>query len=175
MRDSDVSSVTTLLNAYLSAFSLAPVFSEADVHHWLMPLNSVVFSYVVEKEGVVDMFVSFYSLPSMVINNEKHSHINAAYMFYYATKKGVELRSRGIDVEGGERRAFESELTTLIKDALILAKKNGFDVFNCLTLMDNNSFIEELKFGKGDGELQYYLYNYRCKDLKSDDVGLVML
>jgi glycylpeptide N-tetradecanoyltransferase len=28
------------------------------------------------------------------------------------------------------------------------------DVFNCLDLMENSSFIKELKFGPGDGKLQ---------------------
>ncbi len=36
-----------------------------------------------------------------------------------------------------------------------------FDVFNALTLHDNPLFLEDLKFGAGDGQLHYYLYNYR--------------
>ena len=35
--------------------------------------------------------------------------------------------------------------------------------------------LEELKFGIGDGNLQYYLYNWRCKDMQPSDVGLVLL
>jgi len=37
-----------------------------------------------------------------------------------------------------------------------------FDVFNALDLMDNKEFLEKLKFGPGDGNLQYYLYNWKC-------------
>ena len=40
--------------------------------------------------------------------------------------------------------------------------QNGFDVFNALDLMENKEFLEALKFGIGDGNLQYYLYNWRC-------------
>ncbi len=47
-----------------------------------------------------------------------------------------------------------------MNDALILAKKYKFDVFNALTLLDNTLFLEEQKFGAGDGQLHYYLYNY---------------
>jgi glycylpeptide N-tetradecanoyltransferase len=36
-----------------------------------------------------------------------------------------------------------------------------FDVFNALTLQDNPFFLEQLKFGAGDGQLHYYLYNWR--------------
>lgn len=39
--------------------------------------------------------------------------------------------------------------------------QNKFDVFNALTLLDNPTFLEEQKFGAGDGQLHYYLYNYR--------------
>lgn len=32
---------------------------------------------------------------------------------------------------------------------------------NALTLHDNPLFLEQLKFGAGDGQLHYYLFNYR--------------
>ena len=38
----------------------------------------------------------------------------------------------------------------------------NFDVFNALDLMNNKEFLEKLKFGIGDGNLQYYLYNWKC-------------
>lgn len=34
-------------------------------------------------------------------------------------------------------------------------------MFNALTLLDNPLFLESQKFGAGDGQLHYYLYNYR--------------
>lgn len=37
----------------------------------------------------------------------------------------------------------------------------NFDVFNALTLHDNPLFLQDLKFGPGDGQLHYYLYNWR--------------
>ena len=36
--------------------------------------------------------------------------------------------------------------------------------------MENGSFLEELKFGMGDGNLHYYLYNWRCPDIKPSKV-----
>lgn len=35
-------------------------------------------------------------------------------------------------------------------------------MFNALTLLDNSMFLDELKFGAGDGHLNYYLFNYRA-------------
>ncbi|CAF4150279.1 unnamed protein product [Rotaria sordida] len=28
--------------------------------------------------------------------------------------------------------------------------------------MDNKEFLEKLKFGVGDGNIQYYIYNWKC-------------
>ena len=56
----------------------------------------------------------------------------------------------------------------LIRNALILAKKEGYDVYNCLNLMDNASVFDELHFQIGDGNLNYYLYNWimQCKKIQ---------
>jgi len=48
----------------------------------------------------------------------------------------------------------------------------GFDVFNALDLMENKQFLEPLKFGIGDGNLQYYLYNWRCPTMTPDRVRI---
>ena len=55
-----------------------------------------------------------------------------------------------------------------------LVPQANFDVFNALDLMDNSEFLEKLKFGIGDGNLQYYLYNWRCPTMQPKDVGLVL-
>ena len=62
----------------------------------------------------------------------------------------------------------------LMLDALVLAKKSDFDVFNALDLMENVEFLEKLKFGIGDGNLQYYIYNWRSPQMTSKEVGLVL-
>ena len=58
-----------------------------------------------------------------------------------------------------------------MKYALLYAKdlvQDGtrFDVFNCLNIMDNTQFLQELKFGIGDGVLNYYMYNYHIVNEK---------
>ena len=58
---------------------------------------------------------------------------------------------------------------------LILAKKNGFDVFNALDLMENSTVFSDLRFGQGDGNLQYYLYNWGCKSMTPEKVGLILV
>lgn len=43
-------------------------------------------------------------------------------------------------------------------------------MFNALDLMENKVFLEKLKFGIGDGNLQYYLYNWKCPPMDPDKV-----
>eukprot|EP00897_Mesotaenium_endlicherianum_P009862 jgi/Mesen1/8904/ME000537S08297 len=158
MERRDVPAVARLLGAYLSQFALAPHFTEADVEHWLLPREDVVDCYVVENPGsheVTDL-CSFYTLPSTIIGNETHSKLKAAYSFYNV--------------------ATATPLLQLVSDALVLAKRKQFDVFNALDIMHNASFLKELKFGPGDGHLHYYLYNYRLRErLAPPEIGFVLL
>ncbi|KAL0441386.1 UNVERIFIED_CONTAM: Glycylpeptide N-tetradecanoyltransferase 1 [Sesamum radiatum] len=72
--------------------------------------------------------------------------------------------------------ATKTPLLQLMNDALIVAKKKDYDVFNALDVMQNETFLKELKFGPGDGKLHYYLYNYRLRHvLRSSELGLVLL
>ena len=47
-------------------------------------------------------------------------------------------------------------------------------MFNALDLMENKSFLEPLKFGIGDGNLQYYLYNWKCPSMEPKQVRQVV-
>ena len=38
-------------------------------------------------------------------------------------------------------------------------------MFNALTLLDNPLFLKEQLFGPGDGQLHYYVYNYRTQPI----------
>ena len=73
--------------------------------------------------------------------------MQVAYLYYYAytTNKLIEI----------------------IKYALYYAKELAevkFDVFNCLNIMENGEFAPQLKFGIGDGTLNFYMYNYGLKN-----------
>lgn len=49
------------------------------------------------------------------------------------------------------------------------------DVFNALDLMENSQFLENLKFGIGDGNLQYYIYNWKCPPMPANKVYFLHL
>ena len=74
----DVEAVTSLLNGYLDNFDLAPIFTTADVLHWFIPQKGIIESYVVEdpsSPGKLTDFISFYTLPSTVMNHPQHNSI----------------------------------------------------------------------------------------------------
>ncbi|KAK8195431.1 glycylpeptide N-tetradecanoyltransferase-like protein [Phyllosticta capitalensis] len=185
MQVKDVDAVQDLLTRYLQRSQMAQEFSKEEIEHWLLHKETegneqVVWSYVVEdpSSGKITDFFSFYCLESTVIRDRGNRNVRAAYLYYYATETAFT----------GEKKELKARLNALMKDCLILAKKAKFDVLNALTLLDNPMFLEEQKFGAGDGQLHYYLYNYRTtpllggvddKNVASDKhtggVGVVML
>ncbi|OWZ22287.1 Glycylpeptide N-tetradecanoyltransferase 2 [Phytophthora megakarya] len=156
MERTDVPQVTKLLKEYLTKFHLTVEYSEEEVAHWMVPRVGVVNAYVVENPVSHDItdVCSFYHLPSTIIGDDKHKKLNAVYSFYNVTTSVT--------------------LTELMQDALIMAKKEHTDVFNALDVMENVEMLQSLKFGPGSGELQYYLYNWRCPRMSSDRVGIVL-
>ncbi|XP_063534764.1 glycylpeptide N-tetradecanoyltransferase 2-like [Cydia strobilella] len=145
-----------LLKNYLSKFDLTPIFNEDDFKHWFMPQSDIIDSFVVEaSDGSITEFVSYYTLPfTMVAQHPVYDTIKAAYAFY-----NVSTKTPWVD---------------LMHDALVTAKNSGFDIFYALDLMDNKEFLEPLKFHLGNGNLQYYLYNWRCPSITPNKIGLVL-
>ena len=137
-------------------FHLAPVYrDDEEFAHWFLPRDNVVNTYVIETNGKVTDMLSYYYLNSTIINHPKYKKLCAVYSFYNV--------------------AATVDMTELMRNSLILAKKNGADVFNCLDLMENSTVFKELKFGPGDGMLQYYLYNWQAPHIECPKVGLVLL
>ncbi|KAH0512156.1 Glycylpeptide N-tetradecanoyltransferase 1 [Microtus ochrogaster] len=149
MEKKDIPVVHQLLTRYLKQFHLTPVMSQEEVEHWFYPQENIIDTFVVENaNGEVTDFLSFYTLPSTIMNHPTHKSLKAAYSFYNVHT--------------------QTPLLDLMSDALVLAKMKGFDVFNALDLMENKTFLEKLKFGIGDGNLQYYLYNWKCPSMGAE-------
>ena len=157
MEARDVPEACALLAKYYKKYKLYTSFSEEDFAHWLLPREGVIYSYVVEEptsKAITDM-ISFYSLPSSIIQHPNYKTLNAAYSFCNAP--------------------MTTPIVDLMRDALILAKRNNFDVFNALDLAENAQFFRELHFLIGDGMLHYYLYNWKCKPIDPSENALVLL
>ena len=153
------------------------------------------------SQSTITDFISFYHLPSTIIGHEKHKVLSAVYAYYMvpganvcpssaaeAAAAGAGADDGGASARGEARRRGAAgaaaassapvghTLPAIMGDALILAKQRGVDVFNALDLMEHDpAVLRDLKFGAGDGHLQYYLYNWGCPEISAREVGLVLL
>jgi len=193
MEDNDVIQVASLFTKFMKRYDVAPIFDLDEIKHQFLSgkgqvatttpnrrEGQVIWTYVVEDPETHEItdFFSFYCLPSTVINNQRYPVLEAAYLYYYAT-------TVAFDPKADEDGRLKRRLQVLITDALVVAHQAKFDVFNALTLMDNVSILQDLKFGPGDGFLNFYLYNWRTAPLAGMNpegdvpagrgVGVVML
>jgi len=93
-----------MFNEYVQQFDLAPIFSLEEMHHWFIPREDVVDSFVAEKDYKIIGFASYYTLPSTVMHHPNYKSIKAAYSFYNVTTPDLDLQE-------------------LMNDLLIMAKK----------------------------------------------------
>lgn len=93
VRPADFPAITALLNGYLERYGLCQRFSEAELRHFLLPQPDLMYAYVVEDaaSGAITDLVSFYCLPSSVLNNAHHSELKAAYMCARCARSGPRL------------------------------------------------------------------------------------
>ncbi|KAK5963976.1 glycylpeptide N-tetradecanoyltransferase NMT1 PWA37_004316 [Arxiozyma heterogenica] len=189
MTPKDVDQALNLFDKYQTRFDIVQNFSRDEFEHWFLgsnECNKVVFSYVVEdEEGKITDFFSFYSLPFTILDNAIYKELGIGYLFYYASDADFGYNDR---FDKDASKCLEKRLNSLISDAIVLAKEQKMDVFNALTSQDNCLFLDDLKFGPGDGFLNFYLFNYKAlpigngltEDKKYDtvnrsNIGVVML
>jgi len=157
MTKKDIPFVHKMLNTRLGQHKLQMLFTEQEVEYYFIPREGVINSYIIEDDQQITDFFSFYTLPSSILNHETEKVLKIAYSYY-----NVSTTNR---------------LKEGMEDMLIIARDLKYDVFNCLDLMDNEKFLEQLKFGKGDGCLHYYLFNWRIGGhaLTPKDVAVVLV
>ncbi|KAK0407205.1 hypothetical protein QR680_019073 [Steinernema hermaphroditum] len=154
METKHVNAAFKLLTKHLTQYDLVPVYTKEEFAHFFLPRPKVVYTYVVEKDGKVTDFISFYSLPWSIMNHPKYKMLHCAYSFYNV--------------------ATSVNLVELVNDGLILAKKEGFDDFVATDFMENKGFLEKLRFDMASANLLYHLCNCKCPDMKPQRVGLVL-
>lgn len=192
----DVDQLFDLYNRYHSRYEIIQRFDKDEIAHYFIgssdpeksidTKNSPIVTYVVEDEETkrITDFFSFYLLPFSVLDNPKHDTLNVAYLFYYASDIGLDKEI----TDKVNQAKLAARLIELMNDALIIAKDLDIDVFNAVTSQDNPLFLSKLKFGLGDGFLNYYLFNWKTfpinggidkenKELtgESGGIGVVML
>ncbi len=157
MQEEDIPQVVELLSSYLRNFEIRSNFTQEDIHHWMTGQFKIVYCFViVNSNGKITDFASYYYLPSTILNHPKHRVLHAAYSFY--------------NVPGSVT------IKQLFQSLLIEAKRLDFDVFYALDIMENSKcFDSNSGFNMGSGNLYYYLYNYSIMKILSSNIGVVLM
>lgn len=167
MEEKDIATVWKLYDAWRDRYDISQIMTKDDIKHWIygghQQDGKVIHTFVVEDEETKEVtdYISFYVLPFTVLQNPKHKQIGIAYLYYYASTVGLGKTNK--DEENQE--LLKKRLKSLVNDAMIEAKKVDIDVFNALSSQDNTLFLDDLKFGAGDGFLNYYVFNYRTSHI----------
>lgn len=79
--------------------------------------------------GKITDFISFYSLPSLIMKHPTHKSLETAYAFYYATDvigfPSAEAGNGSGRDSAEEKEVLGQRLNALMKDCLIVAKQVG--------------------------------------------------
>jgi glycylpeptide N-tetradecanoyltransferase len=57
---------------------------------------------------------------------------------------------------------------------MVIAKNKGVDCFYSIDIMESRQYLDELKFEADLGNLHYYMYNWKCADIDTHELGLVL-
>lgn len=146
----DLEDVARLLNEEADKYAFHEEMDVEGVSHALLPYDEVVYTYVHEVEGKITEFGSFFVLDT--IEKRSGERVRGGYLYYRT---------------GGK-------LKEIVSDLVYFAKTKGCDVFNCLDIMGNAVFLDELGFERGTGSLKYYLYNWRSQKVDPSEVFFVL-
>jgi len=115
--------------------------------------SGIVKSFINRKDGIISDFVSYYMLPSRII--EENNTIDTAYLFY---------------------SVFTSPEKIIKKIINTICLSSGCDVLN---LTNTNYFTEkllkDLKCKLGTGQIYYYFYNMNYFIADNDVVNLCLV
>lgn len=137
------------------------MFNKKEIKHFFLPRKDVMSTFVIaDKDQNIQGLISYYHLPSSILKSSNYKDLKAAYSYYIVPTEAYDIKK-------------------LYFAALIMAKKEGFDVFNALDILDNKLVFDDADFlfKPGDGFLQYYMYNWQlgCGCFQPNEVGKVLV
>ena len=153
----DIIECCNKLNEFLIKYKINRCFTYNQFkHHFISDKDNIIESYVIKKNNKITDFISFYYLPSQILNNDKYKVLYKGYLYYYFNNN--------------------TNLIDLVKELIkIIKKAKKIDVIDCIDIMDYKTIFKDLNFIKGTGTMDYYLYNWECEHVKSHELGVFMV
>jgi glycylpeptide N-tetradecanoyltransferase len=93
MKKEDIKETYELFKTQNKKYKVSPNYTIEEFEYWFLPKPKMIYSYIVECENKITDFISFYSVPTTVIDNKLHDELSEAYLYYYATNNLQELMS----------------------------------------------------------------------------------
>lgn len=156
MESRHVNDAYELFNRYMNKYNYHPIYSLEEFTHIFMD-NEFVSSYVLEdkNENLID-FISYYTLKTRVLKNsdtDENGFLNIAYLYYYT--------------------CVNTTIYKLLNELVYVVCSNNIDVLTAFDVMENENVLTEHGFEEGSGILHYYLYNWKTKPLKNNQLAII--
>lgn len=159
MGEEHVEMAYNLFNRYINKYNYHPIFTLEEFTH-LFYNNKFVESYVFEQKDeedgvsyVVD-FVSYYVSDVEVLKGDYTGKvIKKGTLFYYTCLTYTPYK--------------------ILKNILVVAKKNDVDVFCASNIMEHGDILKELHFDEFGQDTHHYLYNWRVRAMNNNQIGYV--
>ena len=146
-----------LFNKYMEKYNYHPIYNIDEFIHLFMN-NEFVSSYVLEDvNGNVLDFISYYTSKTRVLKNsdtDKNGFLNIAYLFYYT--------------------CTHTSIYKLLNELIYVVHNNNIDIFTAFDIMENETVLTEMGFEEGSGILHYYLYNWKTKPIKNNQLAVIL-
>lgn len=131
-----------------------------------------------ELDGTLTGVVSFYSIFSRLLNQPVHTGLKAAHLLFVistATNLVDLMKDTLILAKSVSFLMMERDVSFKMESlSLLPCQQKGCDIFSAHDVMDNSSFLKQLKFNADDVSLHYYLYNWMCPKISPDKVTLYL-
>ncbi|EPR79547.1 N-myristoyltransferase [Spraguea lophii 42_110] len=146
LKEEDFDQVKILYDRDMKNKKIYEIMDQEMFRYNFLKKKNVVYSYVKEEGGKVISFGSFYILSTTAI--ETNQEIPCAYLYMINGDKKYEM----------------------VKSLIELSKIEGCKMFNTTDIFFNEEELLELGFCKGDGKLNYYLFNYKASPINPNEV-----
>lgn len=148
INDNDLKIIVKLLNEKMEKLNLSFIWNLDDFKHFF--INENVKCYVVYKDNYITDMISYYIQESIIKENDIMTKIKTANLYYYFNLNN----------------SIEQLVSIMIRDCL----NNKIDRIKVLNIMEYQN-LTKFNFDEGLNELNFYIWNWKCKPFQNKDIG----